>query len=161
MRRLARAGVVGYIVDVAESRRGTRRPGWSTAAQEVVDRLFVYGSLRKGQTARSLIAEYITRSERATMAGALYALPDGYPVIVPGDGEVIGELLHLSDLTAALPLLDAYEGDSYERSMHQAILAGGTPVWTWVYTLGPAGSLANAVHIPSGDWDLFVTENLT
>lgn len=146
---------------MAESRRGARRPGWSTAAQEVVDRLFVYGSLRSGQTARSLIAEYIARSQPATMTGALYALPDGYPVIMPGGGVVVGELLYLSDLTAALPLLDAYEGDSYERTLQQALLEDGTRVWTWVYTLGPGGSLDNAVPIPSGDWDLFVTENLT
>lgn len=149
-----------YAVDVAAKKRRGRRPGWSSAAQELVNRVFVYGSLRQGQSARSLIAEYISEARPATMLGALYALPDGYPVITEGDDTIVGELLELSDLTAALPLLDAYEGEEYSRTLRQAMLRDGTQVWSWVYITADTSILTNAVRIESGDWDEFVTEQL-
>lgn len=151
---------MSYADDVAAKKRRGRRPGWSSAAQELVNRVFVYGSLRQGQSARSLIADYLAGAQPATMPGTLYALPDGYPVITEGDNPVVGELLELSDLTAALPLLDAYEGDDYIRTLRQATLRDGTEVWSWVYTNARPELLANAVLIESGDWDEFVTETL-
>ncbi len=150
---------MSYTFAVAARRRG-RRPGWSSTAQELVDRIFVYGSLRQGQTARSLIAEYIGASEPATLPGTLWALPDGYPVITKGDTPIVGELIQLSDLTAALPLLDAYEGDNYSRNLQQAETRDGSKRWAWVYTVANDSLLEGGIVIESGDWDTFVTEGL-
>ncbi|HEY0194114.1 MAG TPA: hypothetical protein VGC42_23515, partial [Kofleriaceae bacterium] len=49
-----------------------------TGSNEVLDRLFVYATLREGQTARSLIANHITRCAPASTTGALYVFPMGY-----------------------------------------------------------------------------------
>jgi len=108
-----------------------------------------------------MIAEYVERSEPATTQGTLYALPDGYPVLTPGDGPVIGELLYLNDLTAALPLLDAYEGDAYSRILQQVVLRDGSKLWSWIYKAATDPTLDGGIVIESGDWDQFVADNLT
>lgn len=138
------------------ARKERRRPGWSTAAQEIVDRLFVYGTLRQGQHARSLIAQHVAGSEPATMKGRIYAMPEGYPgFVAPSSNDdhalVHGELVTLTDLAAAFALIDAYEGAYFSRVLRQADGADASR-WTWVYELTPP-SLADAgVLIASGDW---------
>jgi gamma-glutamylcyclotransferase (GGCT)/AIG2-like uncharacterized protein YtfP len=129
-----------------------RSAGWSTAQQAVVDRLFVYGTLRSGQAARSLVTNYVARSQAATATGRLYSLDDGYPALVPGpNGIVIGELCHLRDLAAALALLDAYEGQELQRSLLQ-VLAAGRVIWAWAYLLANPTAVDEAEIIVCGDW---------
>src|SRR5262245_20653785 len=65
-----------YHRRVARERRGRRTAGWSASRQAIVDRLFVYGSLRTGQAARSLIANHVIGSQPATVMGLLYAVAD-------------------------------------------------------------------------------------
>lgn len=115
--------------------------------------MFAYGTFRQGESARAMIAGHIADATPATVTGAIYAFPDGYPGIVPeGDSRVVGELLVLNDLAAAFALLDAYEGDEYERIMKKVTLENGTEVWAWIYMLTDRASVRNAVLIPSGDW---------
>lgn len=57
----------------------------TTGSNEILDRLFVYATLRKGQTARSLIANQITRSVKASTTGAIYVFPMGYAGLVDVD----------------------------------------------------------------------------
>lgn len=126
----------------------------------MVDRLFVYGTLCSGHTARSLIAEHVARSEPATTAGHIYAFSDGYPGLVDGDdhtddhtdkGTVVGELLHLADLTAVFALLDAYEGADFTRVMRQVTTASGNQ-WTWCYVLADSSFVEEGELVESGDW---------
>jgi len=119
-----------------------------------VDRLFVYGSLRSGQAARSLIANHVIGSMPATVQGRLYAIADSYPGYLPDDaGNVVGEVMVLSDLAAALALLDAYEGEEFVRELHEATLVGdGTRVWAWCYPLASPDLAEGAELIASGDW---------
>lgn len=143
---------------MAGRREGRRKPGWSTAAQEIVHRLFVYGTLRSGQHARSLVADHVAASQPATMPGAIYAFPEGYPGFVAhaGDGDrVVGELLELRDLTAAFLLLDAYEGDDFQRILAKARTADGDDVWCWVYALTDPEHAARGQRIASGDWSTY------
>src|SRR5262249_36018471 len=69
----------------------------TTGSNEVLDRLFVYATLRKGQAARSLIANQITRSTKASTTGAIYVFPMGYAGLVEIEEprRVVGELLWL------------------------------------------------------------------
>ncbi|HPH65957.1 MAG TPA: gamma-glutamylcyclotransferase [Kofleriaceae bacterium] len=137
----------------------------TTGSEEALNRLFVYGSLRSGQTARSLIANSVARSTPATMAGNLYMFPMGYPAFVEGNGRVVGELLWLDDLAATLAMLDAYEGADFVRLVRQVTLpsgigsdgfphhrAEGLQVWAWVYSLAVPDTVAYAEQIPDGDW---------
>jgi gamma-glutamylcyclotransferase (GGCT)/AIG2-like uncharacterized protein YtfP len=130
-----------------------RLAGWSSAANEIVSRLFVYGTFRSGQPARAMIANHVKDAAAATMTGLLYALAEGYPGMLPSDDQqVIGELLELTDLAAALALLDAYEGDAYERVLRQAQLASGEQVWAWCYMLLDPAHGRRGELIPHGDW---------
>jgi gamma-glutamylcyclotransferase (GGCT)/AIG2-like uncharacterized protein YtfP len=133
---------------------GTFEAERTTGSHEVLDRLFVYGTMRKGQTARSLIANQITRCEPASTAGEIYAFPMGYPGFCEGDGrgQVHGEVLWLTDLAATFGLLDAYEGADFARVIKQVTLGTGEELWTWIYTLSDPGAVRHGALIAGGDW---------
>ena len=116
--------------------------------------MFVYGSLRTGQAARPLIANHVIGSQPATVHGRLYAIADSYPGYLPGQtGTVVGEVMVLGDLAAALALLDAYEGEEFVRALQEVTLvADGTRVWSWCYALASTDLAEEAAMIESGDW---------
>lgn len=132
----------------------------TTGSHEVLDRLFVYGTLRSGQTARSLIANSITKTAPAYTSGKIYAFPMGYPGYTEGDGSgrVIGEVLWLTELPATFGLLDPYEGDAFARVIKQVTLESGELLWTWIYTLADPASIHVGTLIPDGDWVRYWTE---
>ena len=136
----------------------TRRK-W-TGNFDIVDRLFVYGTLRTGQTARSLIVPHVLRFEAATIRGKIYAFPMGYPGLVDGDGDVKGELMWLTDLAAAFALLDAYEGADFVRLLKMVTNAAGKPEAAWVYFLSDPAAVRLAEPIPDGDWVRYWEETL-
>lgn len=143
--------------DDSRRSRGSFDTERSTGSHEVLDRLFVYGTLRKGQTARSLIANQITRTAKASTTGFIYAFPMGYPGYTdPGDaavpGRVIGEVLWLTELPATFGLLDAYEGADFTRVIKLVTLESGEQVWTWIYTLSDPGAIQHGALIGDGDW---------
>lgn len=134
-------------------RRARKGAGWSTAVQAIVNRLFVYGTLRSGQAARSLIANHVVAAEPAIARGRMFALSDGYPGFLPGpEGRVVGELMTLSDLAAALALIDAYEGDEFTRSLQEVEIGDGQVVWAWCYVLSSPSLAEEGEVIPGGDW---------
>ena len=148
---------------MAERRRhtGTFEVERTTGSHEVVDRLFVYGTLRQGQTARSLVANQITRSVRAHTTGTIYAFPMGYPGFYEGDGKgrVVGEVIWLTELAATFGLLDAYEGQDFARVIRQVTLdETNEQVWAWIYTLSDPGAVKLGSLIPDGDWVRYWTE---
>lgn len=117
-----------------------------------IDRLFVYGTLRRGsdnQYAR-LLAERGTFVSTATVPGRVYDFGP-YPGAAASDGpneQVHGEVLQFDD-PQLLPLLDEYEGEEYVRTRVAAQLESGDVVECWIYwyTSIPRGRL-----IESGDW---------
>ncbi|HET7504516.1 MAG TPA: gamma-glutamylcyclotransferase family protein [Kofleriaceae bacterium] len=126
------------------------------------DRLFVYGSLREGQSARSLIAGQIARCERATAAGAIYVLPSGYSALVEVDAEpsarVVGEVVWLADLAATFARLDDYEGVDYTRALRLVQLETGEQIASWIYVLADPGALEHGTRIDHGDWVRYLRE---
>ncbi|MBP6840101.1 MAG: gamma-glutamylcyclotransferase [Kofleriaceae bacterium] len=131
---------------------GSRR----TRPNPTVDRLFVYGTLRQGQTARAVVMPHVDRWEPATTPGRIYAFPMGYPGLVDGDGVVVGELCVLTELAAALALLDAFEGADFVRMLRQVTCADGRVETAWVYQLAdPTTADRYGEHIPDGDWVAF------
>lgn len=134
--------------------KGDRR----TVPSTVVDRLFVYGTLRAGQTSRSLVEAYVKRAEPATARGSIYAFPSGHPGLVVDDAGVVhGELLTLTELAAALPLLDAYEGDDFARVLAEVTAASGT-TWAWLYALASPELSRIGVRVAHGDWCRWLAE---
>lgn len=140
-------------------RTGTFEIERTTGSHEILDRLFVYGTLRSGQTARSLVANAITRCLPATVAGQIYAFPMGYPAYVDTTpGLVHGDLLWLSDLAGTFGLLDAYEGDDFVRVILQVTTADGTPTWSWIYALADPTATQYGTLIEDGDWVRYWTQ---
>jgi gamma-glutamylcyclotransferase (GGCT)/AIG2-like uncharacterized protein YtfP len=133
----------------------------TTGSNQVVDRLFVYATLRQGQTARSLIANHIVRHAAASTPGTLYVFPMGYAGFVEGPGPnlVIGEVLWLSELAAAFGLLDAYEGQDFTRVLVKAQIDHGEPVWSWIYALSDPEAVRHGTAIEHGDWARYLTEH--
>ncbi|MCG8417518.1 MAG: gamma-glutamylcyclotransferase [Proteobacteria bacterium] len=131
-----------------------------------VDRIFVYGTLRVGMEAHSLIAERVVTSAPATIRGRLIALPPvsteplvvlpvGYPGLVEGhDSTVVGEVLTVARIATVLPMLDDFEGDQYERVLRHVTLQNGAQMtaWCYVFTENP---LQRRI-IESGDWREYV-----
>jgi gamma-glutamylcyclotransferase (GGCT)/AIG2-like uncharacterized protein YtfP len=131
----------------------------TTGSHEVLDRLFVYGTLRDGQTARTLVANQITGAAPATTEGSIYAFPMGYPGYVEdGVGRVKGEVLWLIELAATFALLDAYEGSDFARMIRQVTLESGEVIWAWVYVLSDAAAVKHGTRIDDGDWVRYWTE---
>jgi gamma-glutamylcyclotransferase (GGCT)/AIG2-like uncharacterized protein YtfP len=147
---------------MAERRRPTdsvevRR---TTGSNEVLDRLFVYSTLRTGQTARSLITNHVARCVSASTPGEIYAFPMGYAGMVEADApcRVIGEVLWLTDLPATFGLLDAYEGDDFARVIKQVALDTGEALWAWTYVLADPETAQHGTRIEHGDWARHVRE---
>jgi gamma-glutamylcyclotransferase (GGCT)/AIG2-like uncharacterized protein YtfP len=148
---------------MGERRRSTRtfEIERTTGSHEILDRLFVYGTLRQGQTARSLVANQITRTEKATTIGAIYAFPMGHPGFVEHDGtaRVVGEVLWLTDLAATFGLLDAYEGQDFARIIRKVTLEDtNEQLWAWIYTLSDPAAASFGTLIDDGDWVRYWTE---
>jgi gamma-glutamylcyclotransferase (GGCT)/AIG2-like uncharacterized protein YtfP len=132
----------------------------TTGSREVLDRLFVYGTMRQGQTARSMIANSITRCVAAHAVGSIYAFPMGYPGFTDtGTGNVIGEVLWLTELPATFGMLDAYEGDDFTRVIKQVTLDTGELVWSWIYSLTDPAAARHGTLIADGDWVRYWTAN--
>lgn len=117
--------------------------------------------MRQGQTARSLIANQITRCVKAHTTGSIYSFPMGYPGFSEANtaGKVLGEVLWLTELPATFGLLDAYEGQDFARVIKQVTLETGELVWTWIYTLSDPSAVKHGTLIPDGDWVRFWTEH--
>ena len=145
---------------MTERRRstGTFEVERTTGSHEVLDRLFVYGTMRQGQTARSLIANQISRCVKAHTQGQIYAFPMGYPGFSEGDGKVIGEVIWLTELAATFGLLDAYEGQDFARVIRQVTLETGDEIWAWVYVLSDPNAVKDGALVPDGDWVRYWTE---
>jgi len=135
-----------------------------TGSNEVVDRLFVYATLRQGQTAHSLIANQITRCEPASTTGAIYVFPMGYAGFVEADPKadpplrVVGEVLWLTELPATFGLLDAYEGAEFARVIKQVTLSSGEAVWAWIYVLADPDAVRHGQLLEGGDWERYLRE---
>ena len=144
--------------DVRRRTTGTFEVARKTGSHEVMDRLFVYGTMRQGQTARSLIANQITRCVNATTTGAIYAFPMGYPGYTEGDGRVQGEVVWLTELAATFGLLDAYEGRDFIRVIREVTLEAGVKTWAWIYALADPAAVRHGERIGHGDWVRYWTE---
>lgn len=92
-----------------------------------MDKLFVYGSLKSGGSAHHLLRDAKIVDDKAELRGYdLEVLPEGWVGVVPGNGNVVGEIYEIDD--AVFPILDDYEGSEYRR-----IRVGRNR--TWVYVL--------------------------
>jgi gamma-glutamylcyclotransferase (GGCT)/AIG2-like uncharacterized protein YtfP len=133
-----------------------------------IEKVFVYGTLRRGQRYYPQIADWVESAEPATAKGILYHLPDGYPAMVPGEGTVQGELLTLRDSEAAIAVMDQIEGydgagkeNEYVRITGTAMTKNGCcSCQMYIYPQERKVWLARCAHwIPEGDWVQWIEKN--
>ena len=121
--------------------------------------LFVYGTLRRGSD-HANAARLARESEwlgTATLIGTLYRVSWHPALVLEGSDIVTGDLLRLTDPTASLPWLDAFEScgpddpppHDYRREMAEVTTADG-PVSAMVYVWNLP--LTGLERIASGDW---------
>ncbi len=93
-------------------------------------KLFVYGTLRRGESAARLMRGAAFLTEAAIRAKKIER--EGFPGLVAGDDTVPGELYEVPE--PRFRQLDHYEGPGYERRQSEVASATG-PVTAWVYWL--------------------------
>jgi hypothetical protein len=92
--------------------------------------LFVYGTLRRGES-----AHYLLQSARFVAEGQILGQVvqhEGYPGLIQGESRIAGELFEIPD--QLFPVLDHYEGPNYTRRLTE-VARGGETVTAWVYWL--------------------------
>ena len=134
---------------------------------EQINRLFVYGSLRKGfsNPAYNYITQFFSLVSEGKVKGRMYDMGN-YPVGIPANDDVFikGELYEFKnalEFSWAIEQLDAYEGLNpeegelllYERAVADVFYNDEvTKAWIYWYV----GKVDNQPLIPSGDvFDFF------
>ncbi|WNC13209.1 gamma-glutamylcyclotransferase [Brevibacillus brevis] len=127
--------------------------------------VFVYGTLLEGfENHRLYVKPYVHKAVPARIEGELYHLPQGYPGVLPGDGEVIGAALFFSPdeyetVMVGLDELETYFGpgdprNEYERVEVRARLDGADEeqmVYVYRY-LDEEYVRRMGVRVEDGDW---------
>lgn len=122
----------------------------------MTDRVFVYGTLRRGKPFHAVIAPFVVSAENAQMAGLLVDL-GAYPGWIAGEGTVHGEVFRLYPLPEALRRLDEFEsyfGPVDPRSLYERVEtevrtpARRLTAWAYRYRRPTAGRPI----VPGGVW---------
>lgn len=105
------------------------------------------------QGAFHLLAHAVMHSSPAALAGAELFVISWYPLAVPGNGTVHGEVHWLRGdvYDAVLAQLDAYEGDEFARQVRSVQLATGEQIPAWVY-LGDLPAVRSTLRLAHGNW---------
>lgn len=121
-----------------------------------MERVFVYGTLKRGERNYPLVEKRVVKVLPGYVEGyRLFHLAEGpgrpypYPGMVPGEGRVYGEVLFLPE--EALSLLDELEEEGVEyRRVRVPVETGEGPLLAWTYLY--LGDLEGAVWLPQGVW---------
>ncbi|HET7542756.1 MAG TPA: gamma-glutamylcyclotransferase family protein [Polyangiaceae bacterium] len=105
--------------------------------------LFVYGSLKRGQSNHQELAAGQFVSTARTAPRFALRIISGYPALVPGTSAILGELYRLD--AGALAGLDEFEGSAYVRK--EIELADGERALVYLASVPDAG-----VHHPGDEW---------
>lgn len=122
-------------------------------------RIFVYGTLRKGDTRHHVLQDTIRVGDMWTVPGTLFSLGAFPALVLEDDNPVLGEVYEIPPEVEdrIMTTLDAIEGVSfglYTRSEVQ-VSAQDDPEHTitcLTYTAGPRIDLEGRNRIVNGDW---------
>lgn len=125
--------------------------------------VFVYGTLMEGfWNYERYLKPYVMDRRIGYVHGRLYHLPQGYPALIDGHRQVMGELLRCQSFTKALRVIDELEGyygpgnaNHYERVTKKVYLPDEGPVEAFTYIYSPArvDELERyGMLVSQGDW---------
>jgi gamma-glutamylcyclotransferase (GGCT)/AIG2-like uncharacterized protein YtfP len=125
-------------------------------------KLFVYGTLKPGESNHDRYCQSVTHIEMAIVYGALYALPMGYPALTIGESFVQGSLLTFasSQILTELDELEEYQPDrpleenEYYRQKTKTFSPTHQPLGTaWVYMMElEKAKRLGGILLPEGNW---------
>lgn len=109
----------------------------------MIQRLFVYGSLRPGQSNEHVLKAIGGTWQEASVRGHLKQVVEAsgvYPAIVLDDAAPVvpGYIFHSDHLNAHWDDLDAFEGDSYQRILVTVQTHDHEAVEAYIYALREA-----------------------
>ncbi len=156
------AGLVRRGLERLAMPKGAHDAAALGAHQPLPNRVFVYGTLRRGECRAGAMTERIAPVEvaPASTRGVLFDLGE-YPALTldadaGADDGVHGELFTYEDVRPLLPLLDRIEGFEGHGARHSLYERSVVPVQTsagiahaWVYFMRQR---PDAPRIVSGDW---------
>lgn len=133
--------------------------------------IFTYGSLRDGFfNYNKYLAGKVTSNRIGKIKDFdLYHMPyKGYPAILPGTGEVIGEVMIISDYDSVMKAIDEMEGfiseenpnNEYNKKLLEVEFEDGSKEMCYVYCYNKnIDDLfeKEAISIPTGDWKDYVS----
>ncbi|MGL5347540.1 MAG: gamma-glutamylcyclotransferase family protein [Peptostreptococcaceae bacterium] len=146
--------------------------GCSTAKEESIEKVFVYGSLRSDMFNYKVYLDgKVEENKKGTIEGDLFHIENkGYPAVIPGDKEVVGELMTFKDFEATLGELDeleAYEKgaedeNEYNRVVVDVTLEDGTSEKAYYYEYNPPADYNKEdelIPVENGDWKEYMEKN--
>ncbi len=107
-----------------------------------MNKLFVYGTLKKGCGNHDLVAPYCESIVKGTVEGYRKEYNGTLPYAVPSPQDLLeGELFRLRDAHEILPMVDVLEGyyddnELYVRKVVKVALADGSSVNAYMYVGG-------------------------
>ena len=113
----------------------------------IMNRLFVYGTLAPGKQNHDVLSEFAGEWEQATVTGTLvnegWGSGHGCPGLIPSSegSEIQGYLFTSSDLPENWEMLDTFEGADYKRELITVKLSGGEKVESYVYSINSPETL--------------------
>ncbi|CAI8832445.1 GGACT domain-containing protein [Brevibacillus sp. IT-7CA2] len=133
--------------------------------------VFVYGTLLTGfGNHRNYVKPYQHEATPATILGEIYHLPAGYPGLLKGEQEVVGEIVTFApdvyeQALAGLDELETYYGEGDPRNEYERIIVSATIEGTaqvvnvYVYRYLDRDLVKQTgVHIPHGNWRRYMQE---
>ena len=141
--------------------RGLPILGLQQALQEsfdlcIINHLFVYGTLMKGQNRFGLLHPFTKSIQPASTNGELHHL-GAFPGMKLGEGTVFGDLVTLNNASECLETIDQIEGflgfghpeSLYDRTIVEVMTDFG-PEWAWTYIYN--GKVGPDSIINDGRW---------
>lgn len=135
-------------------------------------KMFAYGSLREGffNYDKYLKGNVISNKPAKIKNVELYHMPyKGYPAVLEGNKEVVGEVIELSNYDEVMEAVDKMEGfisegnpnNEYHKVLVEVEYEDGSKEFCYSYRYNKKNDLIfdkEAVYVSHGDWKHHMTE---
>lgn len=132
-------------------------------------KIFVYGSLRTGFfNYNKYLLGKVSDTQIGKVKGNLYHMPNkGYPALLNGNDDVIGEVMTLKDFQSVMIPMDKMENyygvndsrNEYNRVIMDVELSNGVieSCYVYYYAMNDKEIFEeNSIHIENGDWKSYM-----